>query len=64
MAKLNRIGNKLGLAGLAAILLSIGMVANERATESSVARAGLRAETQQKLSDAALAVRIAGDTVG
>ncbi len=54
MGELNRIGNKLGLAGLAAILLSIGMVANERATGSSAARAGLRAETQQKLSDAAL----------
>jgi methyl-accepting chemotaxis protein len=54
MAKLNRIGNKLGLAGLAGILLSIGMVANQTATESSVFDANRRAEMQQQISDNAL----------
>ncbi len=54
MSKINRIGNKLGLAGLAGILLSLGMVANERATESSVTQANRRADLQQQMSDAAL----------
>src|SRR5258708_32278146 len=54
MAKLNRIGNKLGLAGLAGILLSIGMVANQTATESSVFDANRRADVQQQISDNAL----------
>ena len=31
--KINRIGNKLGLAGIVAILLSIGLVANQYAAE-------------------------------
>jgi methyl-accepting chemotaxis protein len=54
MVKLNRIGNKLGLAGLAGILLSIGMVANQTATESSVSDANRRANVQQQISDNAL----------
>ena len=49
MVKLNRIGNKLGLAGLAGILLSIGMVANQTTTESSVSDANGRADVQQQL---------------
>src|ERR1700704_2309211 len=52
--KINSIGNKLGLAGLAGILLSIGMVMNQAATESSVFEANQRAEIQQQISDNAL----------
>ena len=33
MIKLNRIGNKLGLAGAVGVLLAIGMVANQIMTE-------------------------------
>ena len=33
MIKLNRIGNKLGLAGAVGVLLAIGMVANQMVTE-------------------------------
>ena len=36
MIKLNRIGNKLGLAGAVGVLLAIGMVANQMITESAV----------------------------
>ena len=52
--KLNRIGNKLGLASLLGILLSVGMVANQSSTESSVTEANQRADTQQQISDSAL----------
>ena len=34
MIKLNRIGNKLGLAGALGVLLAIGMVANQMITET------------------------------
>ena len=36
MIKLNRIGNKLGLAGAVGILLAAGMVANQMVTEASI----------------------------
>jgi hypothetical protein len=36
MSKLNRIGNKLGLASALGILLSVGMVLNQNSTQSSV----------------------------
>ena len=36
MIKLNRIGNKLGLAGAVGVLLAIGMVANQMVTESKI----------------------------
>src|SRR6266404_721493 len=52
--KVNSIGNKLGLAGLVGILLSIGMVMNQAATESSVFEVNQRAEIQQQISDNAL----------
>ncbi|QWG19736.1 methyl-accepting chemotaxis protein [Bradyrhizobium sediminis] len=51
---LNRIGNKLGLAGVAGILLAIGMVMNQTATESSVFEANRRAGVQQQISAIAL----------
>jgi methyl-accepting chemotaxis protein len=52
--KFNRIGNKLGLASLLGILLSVGMVANQNWTESSVTDASRRAQIQQQISDSAL----------
>ena len=39
MIKFNRIGNKLGLAGAVGVLLSIGLVANQMMTASTVAGA-------------------------
>ena len=52
--KFNRIGNKLGLASLLGILLSVGMVANQNWTESSVTDANRLAQIQQQISDSAL----------
>src|SRR3981081_4845959 len=52
--KINSMGNKLGLAGMAGILLSIGMVMNQTATESSVFEANQRAEIQQQIAENAL----------
>jgi methyl-accepting chemotaxis protein len=54
MGRVNGIGNKLGLAGLAAILLSLGMVVDERLTSSWVAQANFSAETRQQMLDAVL----------
>jgi methyl-accepting chemotaxis protein len=54
MIKLNRVGNKLGLAGLVGILLSVGVVANEMRTEASVTAANQRADVQQLIADHAL----------
>lgn len=51
MIKLNRVGNKLGLAGLIGILLSIGVVANQMRTETTVAENNLRADEQQRVVD-------------
>jgi methyl-accepting chemotaxis protein len=51
MSKINRIGNKLGLAGIVGILLSAGIVANQMMTESSIIQANQRADVQQKISD-------------
>jgi hypothetical protein len=54
MIKLNRIGNKLGLAGLFGILLSGGMVANQMVSESAINSANHRAEDQQVIADHSL----------
>jgi hypothetical protein len=54
MSKLNRIGNKLGLASTLGILLSIGMVLNQNSTQSSVSEVSQRADRQQQMSEAAL----------
>jgi len=54
MIKLNRIGNKLGLAGAFGILLSGGMVANQMMTEASVGRATDVAERSQRVAESAL----------
>ena len=58
MIKLNRIGNKLGLAGAIGILLAVGMVANQIATESTVTAANYRADRSQRIVDTACRRRI------
>jgi methyl-accepting chemotaxis protein len=57
MIKLNRIGNKLGLAGAVGVLLSIGMVANQMTTESSVAGVNDRADRAQRVTEGTLAAQ-------
>ena len=57
MIKLNRIGNKLGLAGAVGVLLSIGMVANQMMTESSVAGVNDRADRAQRVTEGTLAAQ-------
>jgi methyl-accepting chemotaxis protein len=59
MIKLNRIGYKLGLAGAVAVLLAIGMAANQMMTEASVSAVNDRASRSQRVSDAALAANLA-----
>jgi methyl-accepting chemotaxis protein len=59
MIKLNRIGYKLGLAGAVAVLLAIGMAANQMITEASVSAVNDRASRSQRVSDAALAANLA-----
>ncbi len=51
MIKLNRIGYKLGLAGAVGVLLSIGMVANQIMTESTVGEVNAAADRQQYVAD-------------
>lgn len=54
MIKINRVGNKLGLAGLIGILLSVGVVANQMRTEAAITDVNRRADVQQKIADSAL----------
>ena len=54
MIKLNRIGNKLGLAGLLGVLLSAGMVVNQMISDSAVSLANQRADAQQLITDSDL----------
>jgi methyl-accepting chemotaxis protein len=58
MVKLNRIGNKLGLAGALGVLLAVGMVANQWLTESAVTEANKRGDKQQRVADNALAANV------
>jgi len=58
MIKLNRIGNKLGLAGAVGVLLAIGMIANQMATESTVAGANDRADRSQRVAEGTLAAHL------
>jgi methyl-accepting chemotaxis protein len=51
MIKLNRIGNKLGAAGLFGVLLSGGMVANQMVSESTINSANQRAGVQRSIAD-------------
>ena len=55
MIKLNRIGYKLGLAGAVGVLLAIGMVANQLATESTVAVANDQTDRLQLVAESTLA---------
>ena len=54
MIKLNRIGNKLGLAGAIGILLSAGQIANQMTSEASVAAVNDRADHAQHVIEHAL----------
>jgi methyl-accepting chemotaxis protein len=58
MIKLNRIGNKLGLAGAVGILLAAGMVANQMITEASIEQASERAGRSQRVADNSLSAHI------
>ena len=58
MIKLNRIGNKLGLAGAVGVLLAIGMVANQMVTESSIEEGSARATRSQQVADNSLSAHI------
>ncbi|MDB5582127.1 MAG: methyl-accepting chemotaxis sensory transducer [Bradyrhizobium sp.] len=51
MIRLNRIGNKLGLAGLVGVVLSLVMVINEQAAESSILESNRRAGAKQQIAD-------------
>ena len=54
MTKLNRIGNKLGLAGLFGILLAVGMLVNQMMSESAVKLANQRADAEETIAIHAL----------
>ena len=58
MINLNRIGNKLGLAGAVGVLLAIGMVANQMVTESAVYEVNELAAVQQGVADNVLAAEV------
>ncbi|MDB5582128.1 MAG: chemotaxis protein [Bradyrhizobium sp.] len=58
MIKLNRIGNKLGLAGVVGVLLAVGLVANQLATESTVAVANDRTDRLQRVAESTLAAHL------
>jgi methyl-accepting chemotaxis protein len=58
MIKLNRIGNKLGLAGAVGILLAAGMVANQMISEAAVDAANGRVARSQQVIDSALVSQI------
>ena len=58
MIKLNRIGNKLGLAGAVGILLAAGMVANQMVTEASIEQSSERASRSQQVADNSLSAHI------
>ncbi|MDP3693169.1 methyl-accepting chemotaxis protein [Bradyrhizobium sp.] len=56
--KFNRIGNKLGLAGVVGVLLAVGLVANQLATESTVAAANDRTDRLQRVAESTLAAHL------
>ncbi len=58
MFKLNRIGNKLGLAGAVGVLLAAGMVANQMITEASIEQSSERAGRSQRVADNSLSAHI------
>ena len=58
MIKLNRIGNKLGLAGAVGVLLAVGMMVNQITTESTVGAANDGADRSQRVADSTLAAQL------
>ena len=58
MIKLNRIGYKLGLAGVLSVVLAAGMVANQMITETHVAGSTERAGRSQRVADSSLAAHL------
>jgi methyl-accepting chemotaxis protein len=58
MIKLNRIGNKLGLAGAIGVLLAAGMVANQMISEAAIEAANGRVARSQRVIDSVLAAQI------
>ncbi|MET0678432.1 MAG: HAMP domain-containing methyl-accepting chemotaxis protein, partial [Bradyrhizobium sp.] len=58
MVKLNRIGNKLGLAGAVGIVLALGLVANQMVTEARIEESSERAARSQRVADNSLAAHI------
>ena len=58
MIKLNRIGNKLALAGAVGVLLSTGMVANQMMSEAEIAAANQRTARSQRVIDGASAAEL------
>jgi methyl-accepting chemotaxis protein len=58
MIKFNRIGNKLGLAGVVGVLLAVGLVANQLATESTVTAANDRTDRLQRVAESTLAAHL------
>jgi methyl-accepting chemotaxis protein len=58
MIKLNRIGNKLGLAGAIGVLLAAGMVANQMMSEATIEAANGRVARSQRVIDAVFAAQI------
>src|SRR5438552_3669741 len=58
MIRLNRIGNKLGLAGAVGVLLAIGMVANQMVTEARIEQGSERAARSQQVADNSLSAHI------
>src|ERR1700694_4527821 len=58
MIKFNRIGNKLGLAGAVGVLLSIGLIANQIMTASTVGEVNALADRQQAIVDNTFAAEV------
>src|SRR5882757_2789575 len=58
MIKLNRIGYKLGLAGVLSVVLAAGMVANQMIAETHVAGSTERAGRSQRVADSSLAAHL------
>jgi methyl-accepting chemotaxis protein len=58
MIKLNRIGNKLGIAGAIGVLLAAGMVANQMMSEAAVEAANGRVARSQRVIESGLVAQI------
>ncbi|MBC7581096.1 MAG: methyl-accepting chemotaxis protein, partial [Tardiphaga sp.] len=56
MIKINRIGNKLGIASAVGILLSLAMTTNQIISETAVEEASRRADVQQRVGTSVIKV--------